>query len=94
MARPTGRRAGRGAGGSGRGGGGGGGAADDEGPLDPSSFKSREFLDSDDDTSSEVTLATWLLLVQGIMRLLATRTKSIPVPLCLKFNAPCVDCNS
>lgn len=57
MARPTGRRARRGAGeGSGpsRGGGSGGANDDGEGPLDPTKFKSREFLDSDDDTSSEV----------------------------------------
>ena len=58
MARPTGRRARRGEGsGPSRGGGGrSGGANDDgEGPLDPTKFKSREFLDSDDDTSSEVS---------------------------------------
>lgn len=61
MARPTGRRARRGAGsGAGAGLGGGGGGADDggEGPLDPTKFKSREFLDSDDDTSSEVMSAS------------------------------------
>ena len=56
MARPTGRRARRGEGsGPPRGGGGGGANDDGEGPLDPTKFKSREFLDSDDDTSSEVS---------------------------------------
>ena len=51
--KPTGsRRVRRGAG---RGSGGGGGGDSIEGPLNPTQFNSREFLDSDDDTSSEVT---------------------------------------
>ena len=53
IARPTGGRRARGEG-SGPSRGAGGANEDAEGPLDPTKFKSREFLDSDDDTSSEV----------------------------------------
>ena len=52
--KPTGSRRARKGAGRGSGGGGLGGGDDGEGPLDPTQFKSREFLDSDDDTSSEV----------------------------------------
>ena len=68
IARPTGRRAGRGAGSGPSGSGGGGGDnGDDDGPLDPTKFKSREFLDSDDDTSSEVSSINGVFCIE-VMR--------------------------